>query len=271
MESMRVAILLIGLVSLPGQALAWGDEGHQIICEIAYRLATVDARAAIRRLVRNDQEYDTFSESCVYPDHPRKRASEHFINLPRTVHDVPPEGCPGAGKCVLSAIENDSAVLQSKGKPLDRLIALKFLGHWVGDIHQPLHVSFEDDRGGNDISVTGECSGVLHAAWDTCLVIKAVGKDVSDAASDLIDTLTPAMKEEWVQSDPRDWANESFAIAEATKTKYCAIHGATCDKPDSASVEIDDAYVQANKQVIRERLSKAGVRLAHLLDKLFAE
>ncbi|WP_407121455.1 S1/P1 nuclease [Bradyrhizobium sp. STM 3561] len=266
-----IAILFIALVSLTDRACAWGDEGHQIVCEIAYRLATVDTRAAIRKLVRNDQEYDTFSESCVYPDHPRKRASEHFVNLPRTAHELPPEGCPGAIPCALSAIENDSAVVGARGKPADRLIALKFLGHWVGDIHQPLHVSFADDRGGNDISVSGQCSGVLHATWDTCLVIKAVGTDVSTAASDLIDTLTPAMKEEWVQSDPRDWANESFAITEDVKTHYCVLQSGACKKPDSTHVEIDHAYIAANTAVVRERLLKAGVRLAHLLDKLFAD
>ncbi|MET4175927.1 hypothetical protein ABIB99_007043 [Bradyrhizobium sp. LA6.1] len=266
-----IVVLFIALVSLTGRAFAWGDEGHQIVCEVAYRLATVDTRAAIRKLVRNDQEYDRFSESCVYPDHPRKRASEHFINLPRTAHELPPEGCPGETPCALSAIANDSTILGSKGKPADRLIALKFLGHWVGDIHQPLHVSFADDKGGNGIDVSGQCSGVLHATWDTCLVMKAVGKDVDAAASDLIDTLTPAMKEEWVQSDPRDWANESFAITEDVKTHYCAMQAGACTKAEDAHVEIDDAYIAANTAVVRERLLKAGVRLAHLLDKLFAD
>jgi hypothetical protein len=53
----------------------------------------------------------------------------------------------------------------------------------VGDVHQPLHVSFEDDRGGNNITVVGECQGKLHAAWDSCLVVKAVGADVGTACT----------------------------------------------------------------------------------------
>jgi hypothetical protein len=266
-----VTIVATVTAALCGSAHAWGDEGHKIVCEIAYRLAAPDTRAAIRKLIRNDQEYDTFSESCVYPDHPRKRASEHFINLPRNSKGLTSDACPTADKCVLSAIKNDSDVLHSKARPADRLIALKFLGHWVGDIHQPLHVSFEDDRGGNDITVSGQCSGVLHGTWDTCLVLKAVGEDVGDAATDLIDSMTPAMKERWTDSEPRDWANESFAIAEAAKTKYCVIHGGSCDEPASGNVEIDAAYVEANKPIIREQLLKAGARLAHLLDKGFAD
>ena len=89
------------------------------------------------------------------------------------------------------------------------MIALKFLGHWVGDIHQPLHVSFKDDRGGNNITVSGQCLGKkLHLAWDNCLVLAAIGPDVSEAGSDLIDSITPAMREQWTASDPLDWANE---------------------------------------------------------------
>jgi hypothetical protein len=79
-------VVMVAMVSaaLCGSAHAWSDEGHKIACEVAYRLAASDTRAAIRKLIHNDQEYDTSREACVYPDHPRKRASEHFINLPRT-------------------------------------------------------------------------------------------------------------------------------------------------------------------------------------------
>jgi len=190
-------MLIVGLavVGSCGEAQAWGDEGHKIVCEIAFRLAQPDTRAAVRKLIRSDTEFDTCSESCVFPDHPRKRASEHFINLPRNTSGLTSDDCPAADKCVLTAILNDSKNLASKSeKPGDRLIALKFLGHWVGDIHQPLHVSFGDDRGGNNIQVDGECSGNLHASWDNCLVRNAVGPDVGDAATDLVDAITDEMK-----------------------------------------------------------------------------
>jgi len=53
----------------------------------------------------------------------------------------------------------------------------------------------------------------LHAAWDTCLVLKAVGEDVNEAATEPMKTITPARIETWNHSNPMDWANESFAIA----------------------------------------------------------
>jgi hypothetical protein len=252
------------------EAHARGDTGHKIVCEIAFRLAQPDTRAAIRKLIRPDTEFDTFSDSCIFPDHPRKRPSEHFINLPRDFHGLASDECPTADKCVLSAILSDSMVLASKSeKPKDRLVALKFLGHWIGDIHQPLHISSEDDRGGNNIHVDGECSGNLHGTWDTCLVEAAVGTDVDQAATDLIDGVTSELITKWGASDPRDWANESFAIAESVKTRYSVMHASSCDKPDT-DVKIDADYLRINEAIVKQQLQKAGVRLAHQLDVAFS-
>jgi hypothetical protein len=133
----------------------------------------------------------------------------------------------------------------------------------VGDVHQPLHV--EDDRGGSSIPVTGICGANLHAAWDTCLVLRAVGEDVNESTTELMKTITPARIESWTHSAPMDWANESFAIAEQAQTKYCIRQGASCDQP-AGKVQIDAAYVAVNTPIVREQLQKAGVRLAHMLD-----
>jgi S1/P1 Nuclease len=263
----RIALVLVSFFAMSCDAWAWGDEGHKIVCEIAMRVAVPSTRAEIRRLIKTDTEFDFFSDSCTWPDHPRKRGEEHFVNLSRDSSGLTSDTCPGAHQCVVSAIRKDAAVLASSdADDTAKLESLKFLGHWLGDIHQPLHVSFEDDRGGNNITVTGECQGKLHAAWDSCLVVTAVGTDVADAATDLMKSITPAKIEEWTHSDPADWANESFAIAERPGTKYCVHQGASCELPSPAKVKIDAAYVEANTPIVREQLQKAGVRLAHLLD-----
>ena len=169
-------------------------------------------------------------------------------------------------RVVVTAIKKDFEALSSNSaSQAQKLASLKFLGHWVEDIHQPLHVSFEDDRGGNSILVSGLCGSNLHSAWDTCLVLKAVGEDVGEAATELLKTITPARIESWTHSAPMDWANESFAIAEQARTEYCIRQGASCDHP-SGKVKIDAAHVAVNTPIVREQLQKAGVRLAHLLD-----
>ena len=157
-----LALGALGCILLSAEARAWSDPGHKIICEIAFRLAQPITRAAIQKLMELDTEFKTFADSCVYPDHPirglpRIRSTEHYVNLARDSKGLTSDHCPKSEKCVVTAILDDSKVLSSKtSTDADRLIALKSLGHWVGDIHQPLHVSFEDDRGGNTIRVTGQ-------------------------------------------------------------------------------------------------------------------
>jgi S1/P1 Nuclease len=152
--------LLVALLLVSGgvcrDAWAWGDQGHKVICEIALLLVQPNTRAEIQKLISSDEQFASFSDSCTWPDHPRQRASEHFVNLARDSDGLHSETCPGAPACVVTAIKKDFEVLSSSNaSQAQKLESLKFLGHWVEDIHQPLHVSFEDDRGGNSILVSG--------------------------------------------------------------------------------------------------------------------
>jgi hypothetical protein len=230
--------------------------GHKVICEIAFRLVQPDTRSAINRLMQLDSEFKTFSDSCIYPDHPRRRPDEHFLNLPRDSTGLTSDECPQAYACVLTAILHDFKILQAKEQSdASKLDALKSLGHWVGDIHQPLHVSFVDDKGGNTIRTSGQCPGNLHAVWDTCLVQYAVGPDALEAATDLLAAITPEMRAGWTASVPRDWANESFAIAEAAQTMYCTMHGPSCDMT-SSTLNISVQYLDANEPVVKQHCKK---------------
>ena len=86
---------------------------------------------------------------------------------------------------------------------------MKFLCHWVGDLHQPLHVSFEDDRGGNGIATTGGlCNRNLHGVWDTCIIEQGLGTDVAAIAGQLRAGITDQQRSEWSASTPTDWANK---------------------------------------------------------------
>jgi hypothetical protein len=264
------SLLALLVVGIPGPAWAWGDLGHKIICEIALRSVAPSTRTEIQNLMQADPDYASFADACTWPDHPRKRAAEHFLNLPRDSAGLTTEGCGDSSTCVVTAIRKDAATLASKTvTTADRLAALKYLGHWVGDVHQPLHVSFADDRGGNDTHISGECGQNLHSSWDTCLVIRAVGDDVDKAATYLMKAVTPATAARWTASTPMDWANESFAVAERPETKYCSRETTTCVR-QAGSIRIDRAYIEANAPVIRERLQQAGIRLSRLLDAALA-
>src|SRR5260370_25108541 len=96
----RLAFLLVGSFLAPftmsSDAWAWGDEGHKVICEIAMRLVQPNTRTEIQTLISTDDRFTSFSDSCTWPDHPRHRASEHFVNLPRDSDGLHSEACPRA-------------------------------------------------------------------------------------------------------------------------------------------------------------------------------
>jgi hypothetical protein len=259
-------------------ALAWGDNGHRIVCTIAMKEVSDGTRTRVEQLMQQIGPNADFAAGCTFPDHPRQRAEEHFVNLPRNAAGVTNDLCPESDICVLSAILADFAILRrTDAADAAKLDAIRFLGHWVGDIHQPLHVSFEDDRGGNSVKVTGVCSANLHGTWDNCLVSKAVGDNVVAAADTLAAEITAEERAAWSTFDVIGWANESFAIATAFSTHYCVVAGDVCEyEPGNPTldpgeprrtVQVDDAYVDDAKPIVRQRLKQAGVRLAHLLDE----
>jgi len=273
--------VLLGLV-LVREVAAWGDAGHQIICEIAFQELQPQAREAVQRLLQQDPDFTLFSKACTWPDHPRKRASEHFVNLPRTAERLGDPPCPMDAPCVVTAIEADVAALSRAGATTpDKLTALKFLGHWVGDVHQPLHVSFHDDKGGNDILEEGPCAENLHAVWDTCIIQRKLGTNIRRIATALRATVTSEQRTQWTSTGAKDWANESFAITTAEDVEYCVKTTTDCRyeednatyAPDEVKkvVTVDEAYMARHLPTIQQRLTQAGVRLGALLNRALGE
>ncbi len=273
-----IAIILLALSA--NSVLAWGGTAHRIICEIAFKELNSQARAEVKRLIRLDPVFFTFSGSCIWPDHPRKRSREHFVNLPRSATQLENDSCPLVDKCVVMAIEVDLQIVADAGATdASKLDALKFLGHWVGDIHQPLHVSFRDDRGGNSIKVSGPCSRNLHAVWDGCIIETKLGTDIRNIATDLREAVTPADRVQWNSTGPKTWANESFRITISKATGYCVKKDDACwyatdnnkldRNEEKRMLVVDDAYIERQLPTIKERLTQAGIRLGHLLNHAF--
>jgi S1/P1 Nuclease len=160
---------------------------------------------------------------------PRQRATEHFVNLPRDATGLDDDECPLADECVVSAIEDEFAVLASSDTTdEEKRAALKLLGHWVGDIHQPQHAASRDDRGGNHVRTRGSSCGSLHTLRDSCLVEERVGMHPLTIARELRAGITDEQRAEWLASDAVDWANESFAIARKPEVGYCVVVGNAC-------------------------------------------
>ncbi len=269
---------LASLSAYSSTAHAWGQTAHTIICEIAFQELTDAARTEVKRLIRLDTDYSTFAASCHWADTPRKRPSEHYLNVPRHFTEIRTPRCLQAEKCVLSAIKDDAAVLaDANASDQAKLEALKFLGHWVGDVHQPMHVSFADDRGGNRIKEEGPCSRSLHAVWDTCIIEHRLGTDAQSIAAALRAEISDQDRASWTASEPMNWADESYRITISPELGYCVWEHGECsyeaDNPAwnegeaEKSVTVGDVYLANHLPTVKDRLMRAGVRLGHFLSR----
>lgn len=244
----------------------WGRDGHKIVCKIAYQEVSSQTRRAIDNLLAEDDDYDSFPESCLWADVIRrepkygKYPTAHYMNIPRgAAHVSADEHCQST-YCVIEAIEDMSGVLESpRFNQGEKLEALKFLTHFIGDLHQPLHAGYGDDRGGNDTSVSawGE-SRNMHSVWDWVL-IEHTGIPWQAYAVQLQDEITPIDRQLWARGMPDNWAEESYQIVE----------NAVYDVGEGAVV--GDEYYERNISTVEQQLKKAAVRMAMVLDRVLGE
>ncbi len=280
---LRVLAGIMAVISvLPGIAYSWGYVGHEVVCEIAFQELTDTARQSVRNLLQSDSS-PTFARSCNWADESEqkeKRRPDHFINVPRYYYEIRSGQCRLGDQCLFSAIREDTNTLAYSSDHEEKAEALKYLGHWVGDLHQPLHVSYADDWGGNKIKESGSsCEFNLHAVWDSCIIREKLGTNARDIARRLREEITNSQREEWSDSTAVDWADESYDIARREELGYCERDGNVCwyddgnrrfrDGEQEKRVVVDQAYLDRHAGVVKERLQQAGVRLGALLNQVF--
>lgn len=246
------ATMLAALASLPSHTAAWGADGHRLIAEVAEGLLSAPAKTEAQRLLALEPGA-TFASVSTWADEARTpvTAPWHYVNLPRDANCAysPARSCV-QGACVVSAIDHQAAVLASDAPDEARLKALKYLVHFVGDVHQPLHAGYADDRGGNTYQVQFASRGSnLHAVWDSGLIREWPGG---------IDGLRGAVERDRAAanaSPPAQWAEESCRTVEA-EGFYPPAH------------KLDDAYAQRWNPVLARRMAAAARRLAATLNKV---
>jgi hypothetical protein len=204
------------LLAAPSLACAWGDKGHKTVATIALNYLTDNARADIQDLLGPDQQQ--FVEAAPWADQVRfsrpQTAPWHFVDIPYDGVAYDPTRDCANNDCVVAKFKEFSDVLANKDllRPV-RVEALKWVIHFVGDVHQPLHAADDNDRGGNEVWVTLDGkTDKLHSVWDTALV-NELGDTPADIATSLITEITDDNIRDWGNAAPADWANESFTVA----------------------------------------------------------
>jgi hypothetical protein len=264
------------LALAPSPALAWGKTGHRVVAAIADTQLSGLARAHVKEILGGAE---SLTEAATWPDEMRSDPAAfwqktstpwHYVTLDGIIYDhAPPEGD------ALKALDHFRAVLQDpKASLADKQLALRFVVHIVGDLHQPLHVGKCCDRGGNDVKVKwfGKPTN-LHAVWDSALVDDEQ-LSFTELAAKLERHTGPAQVIAWWDINPRDWITESGQIRDSLyptdADKARASKGKKQKRGEDALPDLSYSYVYRSTPIMEERLSKAGVRLAAYLNDIFS-
>ena len=264
--------IIFALLFLPANLFGWGPAGHRIVA----RIAQANLRNSTRLQVRDLLGDDDLAGISVWADEIKMQrpetASWHFVDIPgNSTGFNEARDCyrPNSNEknyqasidrhnCVVDRIQMSAAILAEKSAShSDRAEALKFLVHFVADIHQPLH-AIADSRGGNDIHVfefgSSQCGKYpcnLHFVWDIGLIAHS-GRSESEYVALLQRQVALQHLRSRSDGTPEEWANESFRLAKQVWLNDGAM--------------VDEAYYRKNIDILEKRLALAGLRLAALLN-----
>jgi S1/P1 Nuclease len=294
-KRLLLACILLGIaLTSPHPARAWGDEGHKVIALIAEHYLDPAARAKVAGLLAADADtltdHEIASEATwadKYRDSDRSTTKIrydatwrwHFVDIELTQPDLAaacfghpplPPGVPASKgppqACVVDKINQFAAELSDRAiSASEQLLALKFLLHFVGDLHQPLHAADNHDAGGNKKLVAGEGlrPSNLHHYWDVEFV-ERLGTDPRQVAGSLIGQISEEQRQAWSSGTPADWAMEAFALARRDA------YGLLTPPGDHGTYSLPPAYGEQAEQDVALQLSRAGVRLAFVLNQALA-
>ncbi|MDQ3287410.1 MAG: S1/P1 nuclease [Pseudomonadota bacterium] len=264
------------LIAVP--AHAWGELGHRLVGDLAQSQLTQDARAGVAALLAGEPE-PTLGGVAMWADHLRGHDPARFKQTSRWHYVAMPEGvcrfdavrdCPD-GECVIGAIEDQTRILADRTQTTQaRRDALKFVVHFIGDVHQPLHANNRPDQGGNQFQISlrtdiepeayaadryigGVMGTNLHSIWDF-YVLEGARLDRAAYARRLdafawptqMNPLTPASA----------WAGESCRLV-SSRSLYPEEH------------QMNHSYLDAMRPLAEQRIRQAAYRLARVLNEVF--
>lgn len=275
-----LAFLGLALAAPGPVAHAWGHEGHRVTGRIAESLLTPKARHELRAILG----WRRLSTTATWMDD--QRDALKTVN-PATArwHYENRDICAGGtstscatGDCPTRKIAEYHAVLASPAATrAQKREAVRYLVHMIGDIHQPLHIGDNGDRGGNDVAIVPEARDqeapagrepiTLHAFWDGYLVDVAMhGRGERRFAMALRERFSGELRG-WMAGDASSWAGESFDLAR--DFAYPMLDASACGVPlrgRTFQFRTDSAYVAGGADIASRRIAMAGARIAFALN-----
>lgn len=283
---LHVILAMVSVLFLFPVVHGWGADGHYSVCKIAQSRLSKAAADAVEKLLPASANGDLASV-CIWADHVKFRyhwsSALHYIDTPDNLcnyqynRDCKDENGV-ADRCVAGAINNYTNQLLSYEKGSDHALtynlteALLFLSHFFGDIHQPLHVGFTSDRGGNTIDVHWYTrKTVLHHIWDTNIIETAEERFDDSNVDELVDALQKNITTGWADQ-VNSWescSGNNTACPDIYATEGIKAACAWAYKGVSEDSTLEDDYFLTRYPIVQWRLAQGGVRLAATLNRIF--
>ncbi len=272
------AALTALLLLAPAPAFAWWEYGHQTVAAIAYRNVAPETRAAIDRLLARQALLETPScpagtieEASVWADCIKPLGARfsyayswHYQNV-NVCQPFDLESACKDGNCVSAQVTRNAALLKDRSVPLrERVMALAFLVHFVGDLHMPLHAGDKGDLGGNRLKTNYGIYSTdrlnLHSVWDGLLAERAISTPPS-----LVHTYSADERARIAAGTVEDWSRESWEVSRQ-HAYAAALDGEPC-RTDQERGHLSNETIETMVEPAREQIKRAGLRLARLLDE----
>jgi hypothetical protein len=260
-----LALMLVLHTTAP--AFAWGRLGHRVISRLAEQQLTDKAKAGIAALLPPGE---SLADASLWADEHRrelpKTAPWHYVDVPLDEERYDPKWSADDPKkgCVVDKINEFRKVVADKCKSVEeRRFALRFLIHCLEDMHMPMHVGDNRDRGGNDTQVRYYDKGTnMHRLWDSDMM-ERVSKDEEYWLKDLSSLSSPQSLQDVSACNVEDWATESLLAARE------AYVDPLTGKRIKPGTKLGLDYHKKNLPVAKDRMYRAGLRLADVLNKCF--
>ena len=232
----------------------WGKTGHRIVGEIAENYLTKNSKLQIKKLIghHNLSRISNWADEIKSDPKWDHAWDWHYCTIP---DEEDYEKGKHKGQAVEKVFDFTKTLKDKKSTKEDKIIALKFLVHLIGDLHQPLHVGNGKDRGGNDIKVKwfGEATN-LHSVWDTKL-INLQELSYTEYSNYLLLNIDYSLIREWQGTKVLDFVNESKILRKK------------CYEFKDGNLSWD--YFYNNKELLEKRLIQGGVRLSGEINRIF--
>ncbi|WNC68988.1 S1/P1 nuclease [Thalassotalea nanhaiensis] len=278
-------LLLLFILCFSTNVYALSSKGHWLVCQLAFENLPSTQKDALAKLtnhfpVKQQQQINTylnrdanfkvtFADACSWADAIRNDVqyssfkSWHYVNVARDQISVNDDACHG--HCIIDAITHHQQQFINRTSSVEKIQALLFLAHWIGDLHQPLHVSFKSDLGGNKIKVVDKINSNkhmcknLHQVWDRCLLGQSSKNTLLNSNKDLL----PASPVDYLTTDNiLFWATQSLTISRSKITGYCKQFSSnlTCSSSHQAII-FDHGYYNQNRPILIKQIKLASLRL----------